>query len=182
MPHKNIVTGESEAEIWKVIAGQLKSKEDNLDYTAQFDVHNYRVTLDIDIHPDRGDDNEKPFTSFSVHLPDTTDVRFSIQEQGFKHEIRKLFGMQDVIIGNPVFDKKYLIQSNEPAKVKEILSHAGVGAELLKHPVIFFGIRERKIAAAKDVVFVLDLDGGITEADKLKDVFQSFAIVLNHLE
>jgi hypothetical protein len=90
--------------------------------------------------------------------------------------------MQDVIIGHPEFDKKYLIQSNDPARVKEVLFQPGVYAELLNHPVVNFGIRERKIAVNTDIVLVLDLEGIITEPDKLKQVFQSFKIVLDYLE
>lgn len=182
MPHRNIITGESEDEVWKIIADQLNSKEDNLDYTAQFSTTNHCVTLDIDIHPDRGEENEKPVTSFSAELPDETSFRFKIEKQGLKHEIGKLFGMQDVIIGHPEFDKKYLIQSNDVVKVKEVLSDPEVSDELLKHPVLDFKIRERKIGDNKEIVLGLYLEGGITEPETLKSIFQPFKILLNYLD
>lgn len=181
MPHQNIITGNSEDEVWKIIAEQLNDKKDDLDYTAQFNTTSHCVTLDIDIHPDRGEEDEKPLTSFSVQLPDETSFRFKIQKQGLKHEIGKLFGMQDVIIGNREFDKKFLIQSNDVEKVKEVLSDDRVYSELLKHPVVDFKIRERKIGANKEIVLGLDLEGGITEPDKLKKAFQPFKAVLSHL-
>ncbi|MCW3081543.1 hypothetical protein [Segetibacter sp.] len=182
MPHQNIVTGESEDEVWKIIADQLNNKKDDLDYTAQFDTQNYCVTLDIDIHPDRGEDNDKPVTSFSVDLPDETEFRFKIQKQGLKHEIGKLFGMQDVVIGHREFDKKFLIQSNDADKVKELLSDTEVSEELLKHPIVDFKIRERKIGANKEIVLGLELEGGITEPNTLKSVFQPYKAVLNYLD
>ncbi len=184
MPHRNIITENSEEEVWKAIAGQLNSKEDNLDYTAQFTTQNHCVTLDIDIHPDRVYDDEdvKPLTSFSTPLPDETSFRFRIEKQSLKHEIGKLFGMQDVIIGHPAFDKRFLIQSNDEAKVKDIFSNAEVSATLLQHPVDDFEIREHKIGANKEIVFRLNLEGGITEPAALKDIFQSFKTVLNTLK
>lgn len=182
MPHKNIIDVKSEDEVWKIIAEQLNSKEDDLDYTAQFSFKNYCVVLDIDIHPDRGDENEKPITSFSAQLDEGTDFRFNLKKQGLKHQIGKLFGMQDVIIGHADFDKQFLIQSNDEAKVKEVLSDTGVSAELLKHPVTEFKIRERKIGTNKEIVLDLELEGGITEPDKLKNIFQPFKIMLNHLD
>ncbi|GEO10825.1 hypothetical protein [Segetibacter aerophilus] len=181
MPHQNIITGNSEDEVWKTIADQLNNKKDDLDYTAQFNTTDHCVDLDIDIHPDRGEEGEKPVTSFSVQLPDETSFRFKIQKQGIKHEIGKLFGMQDVIIGNREFDKKFLIQSNDVDKVKKVLSDEKVSSELLKHPVVDFKIRERKIGANKEIVLGLELEGGITETDRLKDAFQAFKAVLNHL-
>lgn len=182
MPHRNTIEGKSEDEIWKIIADQLTAKENNLDYTAQFLTQKHCVILDIDIHPDRGEENEKPVTCFSAKLPDETNFRFKIEKQGLKQEIGKIFGMQDVIIGHPVFDKKFLIQSNAEEKVKELFSNSEVTEILLKHPVIDFKIRERKIGANKEIVLGLYLEGGITEPEKLKDLFQPFKIVLSLLD
>ncbi|MCW3114498.1 MAG: hypothetical protein JWR18_2894 [Segetibacter sp.] len=182
MPHSNLIAGNSEDDIWQSIADQLKEKDDDLDYSAQFETINHCVTLDIDIHPDRGEDNDKPVTSFSAELPDETDFRFKIERQGLKQQIGKIFGMQDVIIGQPEFDKKFLIQSNDEAKVKEILSGDDVSSELLKHPVVDFKIRERKIGTTKEIVLSLELEGGIEEPQTLKQVFQAFKTVLNSLD
>jgi hypothetical protein len=182
MPHSNIINAQSEDEIWKIIADQLTNKKDDLDYTAQFSTDAHCVTLDIDIHPDRGEDNDKPLTSFSAELPNETSFRFNIEKQGLKHEIGKLFGMQDVIVGYPEFDKKFLIQTNDVDKVKKVLSNAEVSNELLKHPIVDFKIRERKIGMTKEIVLDLSLEGGITEPDTLKSAFQPFKIVLNSLD
>ena len=182
MPHSNIIAGKSEDEVWETIAEQLNRKEDNLDYTAQFSTEKHCIILDIDIHPDLGEEGEKPITSFSAQLPDETTFRFNIEKQGLKHQIGKLFGMQDVIIGQTEFDKKFLIQSNDEAKVKEVFSAAEISDELLKNPVIGFKIRERKIGTTKEIVLSLDIEGGITEPDKLKEIFRPFRIVLNSLD
>ena len=182
MPHSNIILGKSEDEVWKIIADQLNNKDDNLNYTAEFSIQKHCVNLDIDIHPDSGDEKGKPVTSLSAQLPEDTGFRFSIEKQGLKHQIGKLFGMQDVIIGHSEFDKKFLIKSNDAAKVKEVLSDPNVSDTLLKHPVLDFEIREHKIGANKEIVLALDLEGGITEPDKLMNIFQPFRIVLNYLD
>jgi hypothetical protein len=181
MPHSNIIDGQSDDEVWKIIGDQLSSKDDNLDYTAEFTIHNRCINLDIDIHPDRGDENEKPVTSFCTPLPDQISFRFTVEKQGFKHHIGKLFGTQDVIIGHPEFDNRYLIQSNDPAKVKEVLSDVEINSELIKHPIVNFEIRERKIAMNTELVLLLDLEGALIEIDKLKSIFESFNRVLNYL-
>jgi hypothetical protein len=181
MPHKNTITANSDDEIWKIIADQLNSKNDNLDYTAQFSTDSHCVTLDIDINPDRGEEDEKPLTSFSAELSDQTSFRFSIQKQGLKHEIGKLFGMQDVIVGQPEFDKRFLIQTNDEEKVKKIFSNEDVSAKLLELPVVDFKVRERRIGANIEIVLTLNLEGGITEPETLKDAFQCFKKVLSQL-
>lgn len=182
MPHRNTIEGKSEDEIWQVITDQLTAKEDDRDYTAQFLNDKYCVILDIDIHPDRGEENEKPVTSFSAQLPDQTNFRFKIAKQKLKQEIGKLFGMQDVIIGQPLFDKRFLIQSNDEEKVKKLFSTPEMTDILLKYPVIDFKIRERKIGANQEIVLGLYLEGGITEPEKLKDLYQPFKTVLEQLD
>jgi len=181
MPHSNIIAAKSEDEVWKIIAEQLNSKENNQDYTAQFSTQYHSVDLDIDIHPEGGDENGKQMTSFSAPLSDKTSFRFRIANQGLKHTIGKLFGMQDVIIGHPEFDKKFLIQTNDAAKVKKAFSDEQVTAALLEQPIVVFEIREHRIGANKQILLGLDLEGGITEPDKLKNIFQPFKIVLNQL-
>ena len=181
MPYRNTISGNSEDEIWQIIAEQLNTKEDDLDFTAQFTTTAHSVTLDIDIHPDRGEENEKPVTSFSAQLHDETVFRFHIEKQGLKQEIGKLFGVQDVIIGHPEFDKKFLIRTNDESKVKEVLSHAEVSSTLLNHPIVEFKIRERRIGMNKEIVLTLELEGGITEPEKLRNIFQPFKIVLGYL-
>src|SRR4051812_8835685 len=100
MPHQNIINKETEDDIWKEIADQLDSKNDDFDYTAQFSTNNYCVTLDIDINPESDEEDVQPCTAFSALLPDETTFRFKLEKQGLRQEIRKLFGMQDVIIGH----------------------------------------------------------------------------------
>lgn len=181
MPHSNIIAGNSEEEVWKVIADQL-SKIEQVNYSAQFSTQKHVVTLDIDIHPEGGDENGNPITSFSAQLHHETSFSFSIEKQGLKHRIGKLFGMQDVIIGHQEFDNKFLIQSNDEAKVKEVLSNVGVSNSLLNEPVLDFEIREYKIGGSKEIVLALELDGAIKEPDKLKSIFQPFKIVLDYLD
>lgn len=182
MPNNNIITGKSEEEVWKIITDQLNSKDNNHNYTAQFPTEKHIVTIDIDIHPDGGDENGKQLTSFSAELPEETNFRFSIEKQGLKHRIGKLFGMQDVIVGHPEFDKKFLIQSNNVARVKEVLSDARVSGALLEEPVVDFEVREHKIGGNKKIVLALDLDGAITEPTTLQNLFQPFKIVLDYLD
>src|SRR4051812_36907298 len=111
MPHRNNINEKTEENIWKVIADQLTNKSDEVYYTAQFFANDFCVTLDIDINPESDEEDVRPCTSFSALLPNETSFRFKIEKQGLKQEIRKLFGRQDVVVGHPEFDKKFLIQS-----------------------------------------------------------------------
>lgn len=47
----------------------------------------------------------------------------------------KLFGKQDIIIGEELFDDKFLIQSNNPELLKKLLSDKQLKAQLIKHNI-----------------------------------------------
>ena len=168
MPHRNTINETTDEKVWEILAEQLNNKKDNKDYTARICTNNCDVTLDIDIHPDRGDEDVKPVTCFTSLLPDETGFRFNIKRQGIRQEIAKLFGMQDVIIGHEEFDKTFLIQSNDEARVKAVLSQDIVTSVFLNHPVNEFKIRERKIGTNIEIVLTLELEGGITDSKILK--------------
>jgi hypothetical protein len=182
MPHSNIIEGQSEDEIWKVLAEQLNGEDHKNDYTAQFSTEKHCVTLHVDIHPDTVGEEGGPVTSFTAPLPDETTFRFRIIKQKIKHDIGKLFGVQDVIVGHREFDDKFLIQTNDEAKVKELLSKPEVSEALLKQEVIDFEIREHKIGAHKETVLGLEIEGGITEPGELKAIYQPFKTVLSQLD
>jgi len=183
MPHSNIITGESENEIWKTIAEQLNTTEGKKKYyTAQFPTEKHSVTIHVDVDHDSSEDEEGPITSFTARLSDQTSFRFRVEKQNLKHSIGKLFGMQDVIVGHPEFDKKFLIQSNDETKVKELFSNAEVSAALLKQPVTHCEIRENRIGANRETVLDLEIEGGLTDPDELENIYQPFKTILTYLD
>jgi hypothetical protein len=178
MPHSNIVEGKSEREIWTAITDQLRLKDDDLDYSAQFTLHDCCITIDIDFHPESGNEQGNHTTSITAQLPEQVSFRFRVEKQDFKHEIQKLFGMQHVVVGNQEFDKQYLVQSNDEEKVRELLSDDEVCDILLQQPVTVFEIRERKVGAVRDQILDLDIEDRISEPEKLKELFRAFNSVL----
>jgi hypothetical protein len=181
MPHSNIITGTSEAEIWKTISEQLNTKEDKPYYTAQFETNKHTITIHVDLKHDT-ELEDGPITSFTAPLPDKTTFRFRIAKQNLKHSIGKLFGMQDLIVGHDEFDKKFLIQTNDETKLKELLSDAAISDALLKQPIIHFEIKEHKIGANRETVLDLEIEGGIINPAELEDIYQPFKTILNYLD
>lgn len=51
---------------------------------------------------------------------------FNIYREGFFSAIRKLFGMQDIKIGDPFFDDQFIIKGNNPEKIKLLLANAKI--------------------------------------------------------
>jgi hypothetical protein len=182
MPHSNIIPANTEEETWQIIADQLQTKKDNRDYTAQANFEDHCITIDIDFHPDSAHETEHGTTLFTAPLPEEVNFRFCLTRQDFKSGIKKLFGMQDVVVGNEELDKKFIIQTNKEDKIKEILSRKEVAGKLLELPVLNFELRELKLGANKEVVLSLDIEGRVKEAQALKEIFIPFKAVMDYLK
>lgn len=61
-------------------------------------------------------------THFEVILAKQSRLKLKIYREGIIQKLTKLFGTQDIIFNDRSFDKKYIIEGNDEAKVKEIIS------------------------------------------------------------
>jgi hypothetical protein len=119
-----IISG-NEDEIWQQITSDFR-EGDLLEYRAIIQQQNTRVLLDIDIDLGGGFEGGYESTMLRSPLKPNNNFRFAIHEEGFIDEVGKFFGMQDVVIGYPEFDKKVLIKANDEAKVKPLFADTSV--------------------------------------------------------
>lgn len=54
------------------------------------------------------------------------DFNFTLYQEKPVHQVNKVFGMQDIIIGVKEFDRRYIIKSNNELVTKDILADANV--------------------------------------------------------
>jgi hypothetical protein len=181
MANSNIITGQSEEQIWSTMAEQLTALPEDKNYNAEVVIGPHTVTVDIDSHVSTAGEAEGITTLLTAQLPADFEFRFLLQKQNFFKEIRKLFGMQDIIVGNEELDKKYIIQTNDVDKIKQLLSDNEVCEGLVKFPVITYEIRDLKIGAHRELVLTTDIEGRITKIQDLKEVFRPLLKTLDFL-
>jgi hypothetical protein len=70
-------------------------------------------------------------THFEVILEKPSRLKLKIYREGIIQKLTKLFGTQDIIFNDRSFDKKYIIEGNDEAKVKEIIS-PGTRAKIIE--------------------------------------------------
>ena len=64
----------------------------------------------------------KTYTRVRVEFHSPDNLRFRLMKQGIFLSIGKLFGAQDIIIGDEDFDKKFVIKGNDEYKIQRIFS------------------------------------------------------------
>lgn len=50
------------------------------------------------------------------------DLKFSVYRKGLLSSIGKLFGAQDIVVGDPVFDDAFIIKGNDEYKIQSLFS------------------------------------------------------------
>ena len=111
---------------------------------------------------------------------------FKITREGFFSSIGKFFGMQDIEIGDPFFDDKFIIKGNNPEKIKLLLAEPKIKELCQQQPRIYFTIKDDEGWFGTDFPEGVDelyfsCVGVIKETALLKSLFGLFWITLQRL-
>ena len=111
---------------------------------------------------------------------------FKISREGFFSSIGKFFGMQDIEIGDPFFDKQFIIKGNNPQKIKLLLADGRIKELCQSQPRIHLRIKDDEGWFGTDFPEGVDelyfeCVGVIKETERLKALFGLFCLVLQRL-
>ncbi len=184
MIEERVISGPDEESIWQQVNADLLNEPDLLQYHVVLRQGDRRVLLDIDIDLGGGFEGGYASTTFSSYLYSRDNFRFAIHNEGFIDEIGKFFGMQDVVLGFDEFDKKFIVKTNDEAKVSLLFSDADVRKTLQELPGLTFGIVQYLLKEEEGKVPFLELriEEGLTDAVQLRNVYHAFFSVLMKLD
>ena len=111
---------------------------------------------------------------------------FKISRQGFFSSIGKLFGMQDIEIGDPFFDEQFVIKGNNPEKIKLLFANGNIKELCQSQPRIHLSIKDDEGRFGTDFPEGVDelyfeCTGVIKETALLKSLFALFCLILERL-
>ena len=111
---------------------------------------------------------------------------FKISRQGFFSSIGKLFGMQDIEIGDPFFDQQFVIKGNNPEKIKLLFADGNIKELCQSQPRIHLSIKDDEGRFGTDFPEGVDelyfeCTGVIKETALLKSLFALFCLILARL-
>jgi hypothetical protein len=92
----------------------------------------WKITLDYFINyvTVGGQNHEKTYSRVIFAYQAVDNFRFEIYNNGFVRSIEKFFGAQDIEIGRAEFDKKYIVKSNSPLKIKSFLQNEAIRKDI----------------------------------------------------
>jgi hypothetical protein len=112
--------------------------------------------------------------------------RFSIYRKTVFSGVGKLFGMQDVEIGDPQFDHDFIVKTTSESRVRELLGDPRIRELIAKQKEIQFSVKDdegwfgSKFPDGVDELY-FSVVGVIKDTDRLKLLFDLFAETLDRL-
>lgn len=178
----SFLNGEMENKIWNKINADLEKDSPVFTYNTDIEQDGYHVVLDIDIDPGGGFESGYATTSFTALLKAEPHFRFAIHKEHFTDEIGKFFGMQDVLIGYKDFDNKLIIKTNDKTSVRKLFSSPQLREIIAALEDFTFGIHHHTNNGVKSPYLELMIEDGITDAVRLRQIFNAFYVVLTLIE
>jgi hypothetical protein len=112
--------------------------------------------------------------------------RFHIYRAGFFSEMGKAFGMQDVHVGDPVFDDAFIVKSEDETQVRRLLSSPRLRELFQAQPQVSLHVADDEGWFGPDFPEGVDelwfqTVGVIKDVDRLKRLFDLFSETLHQL-
>ena len=112
--------------------------------------------------------------------------RFTIYRRSVFSNLGKLLGMQDVSIGEAVFDEAFIIKANDEAKVRQLFQIAKLREMVASQPRIHLTVKDDEGWFGKEFPEGVDelcfqVGGVLKDIEQLKSLYLLFAVTLSSL-
>jgi hypothetical protein len=138
------------------------------------------VQLDIDIDLGGGFESGSELTTFTARVPAQVALRFALHEQDWMHEIGKLLGLTDIELDDPEIDAAFMISTNDPATLHDLLANPELRQTLLRY-------RDLRLVLgpvgsdSDEVVLEFSKDQALQEPAQLQEVYHLLLTLLQKI-
>lgn len=182
--------GPSREEVWGELSKQIDSTivSKGLFGPVKLQVEHDNWTITLDTFRIQAGHDHHVVTRIRAPLKGNNGFQFCIAPQTFISTIGvKLLGFQDVIIGHPLFDEKFVVQGTDELRLRELLSSDEIRRLLSLHEDgIEFALKDdegwfgTQFPDGVDELYFAEM-GEIKDVAKLKALFDLFAETLDQL-
>ncbi len=172
------------AELWRALSAALGD-------VATWDGAPVRVRLGVfavslGVHADLAGRASDVVTRVRAAYANPTHFRFRLRPQSLFDPLRVLFGVVDDPSNDPVFDRRFTAETDDPARLAALLRDAELRTLLLAAPWCTLEVRDDEDWFAQDFPdgtdeLHLEVDGRVIEPERLEALFRAFARTLDGL-
>jgi hypothetical protein len=143
-------------------------------------------TITLDIYTESTGETHVRYTRMRVPYVNPEGFRFTIYRKGFFSELGKLFGMQDIEVGDSDFDEAFIIKGTDEFRVRDLFANPQIRQMIQAQPKIRLDVKDSE--GWFGPTFPEDVDelhfqvvGVMKDIERLKALFDLFAAVLDQL-
>jgi len=129
----------SKKDLWQELADLFKGKF-KIKQTISKDINSLELEIQYKNHKLLLTETDTKPLKFEIELSLNQKFEFNISWEDSVERILKLFGQQDIKTGDKEFDKKYLIQSNNPDLTSKFLNSGQLKQTILKHNIYLLNL------------------------------------------
>jgi hypothetical protein len=180
--------GPSRKEVWQSLAETIQGRYVQGKWwqgdKVQVDVGPWTLTLDT--YAESVGDSSTTYTRLRAPYVNPECFRFRIYRVSIFTGIGKWFGMQDITIGDALFDDQFVIQGNSEERIHQLLRNTTIRDLLLAQPRVMLKVKDdegwfgAKFPEGVDELEFL-AEGVIKDLDQLQKLFDLFAETLEEL-
>jgi hypothetical protein len=180
--------GPSQDEIWSEVSREMGARfqAGGLMRSGRVDISNGVWDITLDTYVVSTGKSASTFTRLRAPYVNENGFRFNVYRQGGFSSIAKMLGTQDIVMGDPVFDGKFVVQSNSEPHIRRLLSNPQIRSLIEADPDVHFQVADddgwfkSAFPAGVDELY-FQTYGLVTDIERLKRLFNLFALVLNEL-
>jgi len=129
----------SKKDLWEKLA-ELYNGKFKMQQTISKDITSFRLEIPYKNHNVVLTETDTKPLKFEMELRLNRNFEFNISWEDSVERILKLFGKQDIKVGDKEFDNKYLIQSNDPELTSKFLNSRHIKQTILRHNIYLLNL------------------------------------------
>ena len=175
------ITGNTENDIWQQVAADMAGQGEWFEYEAVLQQGPYQMVLAIEIDLGGGFEGGSETTTLTARLPGSVLFRFGLHPQDWVHELGKLVGMTDVELGDPEIDAAFIITTNDPPLLHDLLADSALRQTLLRHPGLRLDLGHPTFGPDDELTLEFSTDAAISDPADLQEVYHLLLTLLQHV-
>ncbi len=181
--------GPSRDEIWSQLSQEIGAHFQAGDFfrSGKVTLSHRQWEITLDTYTVSTGKSSTTYTRLRAPYVNQDGFRFTVYRKGIFSDLgKKLFGLQDIEIGDPFFDEQFIIQGTPEYQIQQLLANEKIRQLIQNQPDIHFQVKDDEgwfghtfPEGVDELCF--QAYGVIKDTERLKALFDLFAAVLDEL-
>ncbi|MBW8016445.1 MAG: DUF3137 domain-containing protein [Planctomycetes bacterium] len=180
--------GPSKNEVWQKLSREVEGEfhEGGFWKGSKVEIRQGEWTLTLDTYTVSNGKTSTTYTRIRAPYINKDNFRFTVYRKSIFSGIGKMLGMQDVEVGHFQFDEDFIIKGTDEYKLRQLFENDKIRELISVQPRIHLEVKDDEGFFGSDFPQGVDelyfsVVGIIKDTERLKQLFDLFAEVLNHL-